>query len=191
MVLGPWSTEGSLLLGVVALGASCGLRIFLAPFVACLLALLGATEHGPQIASSPWAALGVTGLVLIEVALDKLRGFDQALDAAGLVLRPAWAAAIVVGFAPPELAIAPALLAGALALLVGTAKTRLRLEAGRDAVTWRGPALSLVEDAVSAGLVALALVAPTPAILGWCAVGLVGHLAASVVARRRWRLLAT
>jgi hypothetical protein len=179
----------SVVLGAVALGASCGLRIFLAPFVLSLVGLLGALETGPDLLRSPWVALAATGFVLIEVAGDKFRGIDQALDAAGLVLRPAWAAALVLLFVPGGDALAPAAVAAASALLVGVGKTRLRIEATVRG-TWQAPTWSLVEDVTSAALVAVALVAPAVALVGWGAVAVFVHGVATVLGRRRWAVLA-
>jgi hypothetical protein len=189
IVLGPTSSEGLLLLGAVALGASCGFRIFLAPFVLSLLGVLGALPDGPALASSPWVALAAMALVLIEVGGDKLRGFDHALDAAGLVLRPAWAAALVLGFAPTGTGLIPSVVAAGMALLVGIGKTRLRIESAARG-TWQAPLVSLMEDVASAVLVAVALVAPLPALVGWGLVGTAAHLWATLLGRRRWQVLA-
>jgi uncharacterized membrane protein len=65
-----------------ALGASCGLRIFLAPFVCALFAALGQFEGGGgSWASSPLVVLAATLLLLAELGADKVDGVDHALDA--------------------------------------------------------------------------------------------------------------
>jgi hypothetical protein len=178
----------------VVLGASCGLRIFLAPFVIALLAALGgiATDT-PAWMASPWAAGVAAALLLAEVAGDKVAGVDQALDAAGLVLRPAWAVGIVLVTAPADGALLASAVAGAGALAIGVGKARLRTEA-RDAFSGDSgvgavvcPVLSLVEDLVAASTVLGAVVmAPLGAMgAGIVAIGL--HVAGLLLHRWRWR----
>jgi hypothetical protein len=178
-----------------ALGASCGLRIFLAPFVCALVALLGQFEAGGTGSwfASPLVVGVATLLLLAELGADKVDGVDHALDAAGIVLRPLWAGALTVALvpdAPWAWAIASAALAGALAI----GKARLRLEAraslgGSAAAGAVGPVLSFVEDVGVAALVLVSLVLP-PIGLAGAGVGAVFlHGSASAVRRRRWRQL--
>ena len=182
---------GLTVLGIGALGASCGLRVFLAPFVCCLLASLGAID----LAAVSWVGSPVSvglasALLLVEVAADKLPGLDEALDAAGLVLRPAWAVGVVLALGAGGVAIGTCVAAGAGALVLGLGKARLRAESrdvfaegeGSGAVR---PMLSLLEDVVASVAVLGAVVAPP---LGVAALALAAgalHLAAFVARRRR------
>lgn len=178
------------LLGSVVLGASCGLRVFLAPFVLCLLAVLGGPAADlPGWIGSPVTAAVVLVFLLIELGGDKVVGVDQALDAAGLVLRPLWAVGIVVATVS-SFTVPAAAVAGIAALGIGLGKARLRTEAREE---YRGnvvsPVVSLVEDLV-AGVLVLAAVwmAPLGAV-GIVAVGVGLHVAARVLHRRRWQAL--
>lgn len=188
------SLGGLTVLGVAALGASCGLRVFLAPFVCCLLAALGAVE----VPSTSWigssASVGLAALfLLVEVGGDKLPGVDQALDAAGLVLRPAWGVGVVLALVQGAPAIGACLFAAAGALILGLGKARLRAESrdlfaetqGRSAVR---PMLSLLEDvATSVGVLGAVIWGPLGlGVLALVAVSL--HLAAWLARRRRAQL---
>ncbi|MEZ4236584.1 MAG: DUF4126 domain-containing protein [Myxococcota bacterium] len=178
----------------VALGASCGLRIFLAPFVCALVALLGQFETG----SASWlghpavAALAILFL-LAELGADKVDGLDQALDAAGIVLRPLWAAALthaLIPAAPVAWPIAAAAMAAALAF--GKARLRLEARASLSESSARGvvgPLLSLAEDVGVAGLVLAALALPVVGLAGAGISAAFLHGSASAVRRRRWRQL--
>lgn len=178
-----------------ALGASCGLRIFLAPFVCALVALLGQLEGGTAGAwfASPLVVVAATLLLLAELGADKVDGMDHALDAAGIVLRPLWAASLTVALVP-QAPWAWAVAAGALAGALAIGKARLRLEARaslRDTAAGGavGPVLSLAEDVGVAGLVLVSLAVPPVGLVsaGFGAAFL--HGSASAVRRRRWRKL--
>ncbi|MEQ1568902.1 MAG: DUF4126 domain-containing protein [Myxococcota bacterium] len=181
-VVGPASAVG-VAWGAAALGATTGLRIFLAPFVLALVATLGALPHAPGWLTSPAVAAAVAALVVAEVAGDKLAGFDHALDAAGLVLRPAWAAGVVFAFDPA--AGGAAGLAAAVSFLVGLGKTRLRVESEARGA-WQAPIESLALDLLAAALVALALAWPAAGLACTAAAGVGLHGVASALGRRRW-----
>lgn len=174
-----------------ALGATAGVRVFLAPFVCGLVALLSALDGGGSgWAASPWVAVAAGGLLLVELGADKVHGLDQALDAAGIVFRPLWAGALTLILAPGA-PFAWAVTAGALACALGIGKARLRIEARaafadssvRGAV---GPALSLAEDVAAAALVLGALAVPVLTLVSIAAGALFVNAIASSAKRRRW-----
>jgi hypothetical protein len=182
------------ILGAMALGASCGLRIFVAPFVLSLMVALGALEADRiSLLESPWVTLAILALLLLELGADKIWGLDQALDAAGLVMRPLWAVGIVIAVAPAGEPVAMAAVsAGLLALFASLGKARLRLElrslwASESAVTAVSPLLSLVEDVIVAGAVLGAMLFPPVGFGLMLSVAFVWHLAAALAARWRWQ----
>lgn len=180
------------LIGAMALGASCGLRIFVAPFVLSLMATLGALQNDTiSLIESPWVTLAALVLLLIELGADKLPGIDAALDAAGLVLRPLWAAGLVLALASGESVLLGAISAALLALFASLGKARLRIElrnlfASDPAGGAISPLLSLLEDVIVAAVVLGALLfAPVGFGLVF-ATAFVWHIAAAVAARKRW-----
>jgi hypothetical protein len=182
------------ILGAMALGASCGLRIFVAPFVLSLMVALGALEADRiSLLQSPWVTLAALGLLLLELGADKIWGLDQALDAAGLVMRPLWAVGLVLAVAPVGEPVAMAAVsAGLLALFASLGKARLRLElrglcAGESAATAVSPLLSLVEDIIVAGAVLGAVLLPPVGFGLVLSVAFVWHIAAALAARWRWQ----
>ena len=180
------------LISAIALGASCGLRIFVAPFVLALLAALGGLEaENISFIEQPAVAGGILVLLLAELGADKLPGVDQALDAAGIVLRPLWAAGIVIALAPGGSLLMAAVSAALLALFASLGKARLRVElralfAGDRVAGAISPLLSLLEDVIVAGAVLGALlVAPVGFGLVF-ATAFVWHIAAAIAARAQW-----
>ena len=149
----------------VGISAACGLRAFL-PLLC--LGLAGRFAHLPLDSHVHWltsdpALIALGAATVIELAGDKFPVVDHALDAVGVVLRPAaaWlgAYAVLVHWPEPWGAIVALILGGgALALHVLRAKLRLGstfLTAGTA-----NPFISLGEDLMTLLLVGLALIAP-------------------------------
>jgi hypothetical protein len=182
------------ILGAMALGASCGLRIFVAPFVLSLMIALGALEADRiSLLQSPWVTCVALGLLLMELGADKIGGLDQALDAAGLVMRPLWAVGLVLAVAPAGAPVAMAAVSACLlALFASAGKARLRIElrqlcVGEGAASAVAPLLSLVEDVIVAGVVLGAVVFAPVGFGLMLSVAFVWHLAAAVASRWRWQ----
>jgi len=151
----------------VALAACAGLRAFLPLLLAGLLARAGFLDLGPSfqfLASN--RALVVFGVAsLIEILGDKIPAVDHALDALGTPLRPAagalLAASVLGRVSDPLVALALGTAVGAPAALVPhAAKSALRAASTTFTGGIANPILSLVEDAVSLVLFALAILVP-------------------------------
>ena len=154
----------------VAIAAACGLRAFL-PLLA--LGLAGRFHAVTLRPSVEWlagdAALWSLGIAtVLEIAADKLPVLDHALDAVGTVLRPAaaWvgAFAVLTGWGAPWAQIA-ALVLGAASLAVHGVKAKTRLGSTVVTAGHANPALSVLEDLGTVGLVALAIFLPLLAVL--------------------------
>lgn len=178
-VLGPDVSGLWVIVGALVLAASTGLRVFVAPFV---LVFIGALD-GLQGPETPMFAALAALLALAEMALDKVRGMDESLDAAGLVLKPIWAVAVVAWQVPLEDTLWLGAIAAALSLGVSLGKARLRLQARSPA---RAKALSLVEDFGATVLVVSALYAPFAAAAGLVAFTVLEHTGAHRLGRTHW-----
>ena len=167
----------------IAVAAACGLRAFM-PLLA--IGLAGRFGLIPLRSGADWLAgdlaLWTLGIAtVLEIAADKVPVVDHALDAVGIVVRPAaaWlgAYAVLDGWGSPWAQLAALVLgAGALAVQGVKAKTRL----GSSALTGghANPLLSALEDAGAAVLIAAAILVPLVAIV---------LLLVIVWAARRWR----
>jgi hypothetical protein len=161
----------------IGIAAACGLRAFLPLFVVGLAARAGWIQlHAGSTWLASDAALWSLGIATaLEIAADKVPVVDHALDVIGTVLRPA--SGVVGGYAmlkgwgaPWAPIVSVALGAGALAVHGAKAKTRLG-----SSVTTLGhanPALSVLEDVTTVGLLAAAILAPLAvlvllALLAW------------------------
>ena len=135
------------------------------------LAILGAAQHFGLVALP--AGLGVLGhpavilaagvLFFIEFFADKIPYVDSVWDAVHTLVRPAAAAGlgwgIFAGQSEVTQAIA-ALVAGSVALTSHGAKATTRAAANTSPEPFSNIVLSLIEDALAAGLTALALSHP-------------------------------
>src|SRR5712691_1094566 len=143
----------------IALAAACGLRAFLPLLVLGLAARGGLIDlaHPVGWLSSDPALIALGVATVLELAGDKIPVVDHALDAIGLVLRPA--SAFLASYAllihwPAPWGQAAALLLALMALAIQGAKAKLRL--GSTALTLGAfnPLVSVVEDVVSLGMAA-------------------------------------
>jgi hypothetical protein len=153
----------------VALSAACGLRAFLPLLVLGLAARSGGVHLSPNVG---WLASDISLITLgvatvLEVAADKIPVLDHALDAIGLVLRPAaaWLAtyALLVHWPSPWGQVI-ALVLALIALAIQGAKAKVRLGSTALTLGTANPLLSIVEDVLSLGMAAAALVVPLLAV---------------------------
>jgi uncharacterized protein DUF4126 len=163
----------------VALAACAGLRAFLPLLLAGILARVGWLDLGPSfqfLASN--RALVVFGVAsVIEILGDKIPAVDHALDAIGTPLRPAagalLAASVLGQVSDPLVALALGTAVGAPAALVPhAAKSALRAASTTFTGGIANPILSLLEDAFSLVLFALAVLVPI-VVVGLLAIALV------------------
>jgi hypothetical protein len=149
----------------VALSAACGLRAFLPLLVLGIASRSGLVHLAPKVqwltSDAALIALGVA--TVLELAGDKIPVVDHALDAVGLVLRPAaaWLAsyALLIHWPTPWSQIV-ALTLALIALGIQGAKAKLRLGSSALTLGTANPLLSIVEDVLSLGMAAAALVVP-------------------------------
>lgn len=154
----------------IAIAAACGLRAFL-PLLALSLGVrfeFVRVDHAAEwIASTPVLVTLVWATVL-EIAADKIPAVDHMLDLVATGLRPAaagLAAWCTFEGLHPAMGIAAALVLGGGAMGLHVAKAKVRLGSSMLTLGGANPVLSLVEDAISAGLSALALLAPIAAVV--------------------------
>ena len=155
------------LLGL-GLAAATGLRTFLPLLMLAVVARFGWFGVGlnPHVAwlgsNAALAALGVA--TVVELAADKIPLVDQALSAVGTVTRPL-AAILVAGavftHADPAVAAIAGLIIGApTALAFHAAQTGTRVASTATTAGLANPFVSVFEDLASAGMAALAFIAP-------------------------------
>lgn len=163
-----------------ALAASVGLRAFLPLFAAGLLAKLGYVQMGASFAwmSSTPALLVFGSAVVFELLGDKFPAVDHLLDSAGIVVKPAaatlLAASMFTNVDPLLAATLGIVTGGATAGTVHAVKSGGRVASSALTAGIANPVLSLIEDAIAAVGVVLALVIPVVAALlvfGLLAVG--------------------
>ncbi len=171
----------------VGVAAACGLRAFLPPLAVGLAARFGLLHLRPGLewlaGDEVLIALGVAAA--LEVLADKVPIVDHLLDAAGVVVRPLAAGvaayAVLDGWDAPWARLL-ALVLGAGALAVQGAKAKARLGSTALSLGHANPILSLGEDVLALGLVALAILVPLLALAG--ALGLAWLLARWLRRRR-------
>jgi hypothetical protein len=173
----------------IAIAAACGLRAFL-PLLALSLGVrfeFVRVDHAAEwIASTPVLVTLVWATVL-EIAADKIPAVDHMLDLVATGLRPAaagLAAWCTFEGLHPAMGIAAALVLGGGAMGLHVAKAKVRLGSSMLTLGGANPVLSLVEDAISAGISALALLAPIAAVV---AAGMVVWVFRRVFRAPRWR----
>lgn len=164
----------------LAVAAACGLRAFLPLLVIGAAGRLGVVplhDSVAWLAATPtlWALAVAT---VFEIAGDKIPALDHALDAIGIVIRPAAGAlaayAAIAGW-PEPLPVVLALVAGTGALGVQALKAKTRVGSTLFTAGVGNPVLSVAEDLGAFGLAALALLVPLLAVV---------FLVAGVVAAR-------
>lgn len=155
----------------VAIAAACGLRAFL-PLLALSLGVhfeLIRVHPGVEWIGSVPAMVTLVWATLLELAADKIPAVDHVLDLVALGLRPG--AAGLAGWVTfsgthPALAVAAAVLLGTAAMGVHVGKAKARVGSTTLTLGTANPFLSFLEDAVAAGLSAMAVLAPLAALVG-------------------------
>jgi hypothetical protein len=163
----------------VALAACAGLRAWLPLLMAGGLARAGMLDLGESfrfLSSNKALALFAVATVL-EILGDKVPAVDHALDALSTVLRPAagavLAAAVFGRIVDPLQAVALGLAVGAPTALVPHAgKVALRGISTTFTAGLANPLLSLIEDAATIVLFALAVVVPVAVAVALAFVGI-------------------
>ena len=179
----------------LSLGTLAGVNLYLTVFVTGMAVrfdwiALPVPLHGLEILAHP-IVIGVAGvLYLIEFFADKIPWIDTAWDSVHTFIRPVGAAALAVaavGEAHPAFEIVAALLAGGVALSAHTAKAGTRLAANTSPEPFTNIGLSLFEDGLVLG--GLALLAWNPLVAGL--LGLIVFLTVLAVIPRLWRAIRT
>ena len=163
----------------IALAACAGLRAWLPLLLAGGLARAGMLDLGEsfRFLSSDKALALFAVATVIEILGDKIPAVDHALDALSTVLRPAagavLAASVFGRILDPLQAVALGLAVGApTALVPHAAKAALRGLSTTFTAGLANPILSLVEDAATIVLFALAVVVPLAVVVALVLVGI-------------------
>jgi len=173
----------------IAIAAACGLRAFL-PLLALSLGVrfdLVRVDHAAEWLASTPVLVTLIWATVLEITADKIPAVDHMLDLVATGLRPAaagLAAWCTFEAVHPAIGIAAALVLGAGAMGLHVAKAKVRLGSSMLTLGNANPVLSFVEDAISAGLSALALLAPIAAVV---AAGMVVWVLRRVFRAPRWR----
>ena len=149
----------------VALGLAClaGINLYLTVFVTGLAInqhwiVLSPNYHSLEVLGHPWV-LAIAGvLYFLEFFADKVPWLDTAWDAVHTVIRPIGGALLaiqVLGHSTPTLDVLVVLLAGSTSLVTHTAKASSRLVANSSPEPFSNIGLSVAEDAVVFGGLAL------------------------------------
>ena len=151
----------------IALAACAGVRAWLPMFAVGLCVRFGVLPLGDsfRFLGSDTALAVFFIATIIEVVADKIPVVDHALDALSTFLKPVagmlLAASVMWTVDDPIVALALGLMVGAPASLVPhTAKATLRGVLSPITFGLAAPVLSILEDVIAIGLVALAILAP-------------------------------
>jgi len=157
----------------VALAASTGLRAWLPLLLAGGLARAGFLELGESFGflSSDHALILFSVASVLELAADKIPALDHVLDGLSTVVRPAagsvLAASALGVVSDPLTALVLGVAVGAPSSLIPhAAKSLLRAASTAFTGGLGNPVLSLLEDALTVLLVALAVLVPVAVVLG-------------------------
>jgi hypothetical protein len=152
----------------LGIAAATGLRTFLPITMLAFAAhfgLFGTTlnSHMAWLGSTPFL-VGLSVATVAELAADKIPGVDHVLSALGTVTRPlaAWVAAgaVFTHLDPATAALAGLIIGVPAALTIHGAQTATRVVSTATTLGMGNPVISLIEDAASAILAALAIAAP-------------------------------
>lgn len=155
-------------LGLVAgSGWASGLNIYLVTLMLGLGGRAGWTDI-PEVLQRPDVLIVAGVLYLIEFAADKIPYLDNVWDALHTFVRPLGAAALGFVIAGESSSIGGALgavVSGSLALSAHSAKATTRAAVNTSPEPFSNIFLSLFEDGLVAGLVALAVLYPVAALV--------------------------
>lgn len=167
-------------LGVaLGLAALAGINLYLTVFATGLAVHFGwvalpASLHQLSVLGDPWVVVVAGVLYFLEFFADKIPWIDSVNDSLHTFIRPLGAALLAVlalGDAHPGVKVIAALLAGGVALTSHVAKTGTRLVANTSPEPVSNIGLSLGEDAMVLG--GLALVNLHPAVAFFCFLALI------------------
>ncbi|MCB0970950.1 MAG: DUF4126 domain-containing protein [Acidimicrobiales bacterium] len=179
---------------IAASGWASGLNLYGTALLLGLAGRLGWAETPSQLQET-WLLVALGALYVLEFVVDKVPWADSAWDAVHTVIRPIGGGllgALLASDAGSSEAVA-ALLAGSFSLTAHSAKASTRAMVNTSPEPVSNVVLSIGEDGVVAGLVALALAYPVVAgaiavvlALGSAVVAVVAFRAIRALARR-WR----
>ena len=143
------------LLMAVSLSACAGIRAFIPPLAVSILAATGHITLAPQFGwMGRWEVVAIFGVAtILELIADKYPGVDNALDAAGLLIKPAMgallASSLITGMDPVLALCIGIIVGGGAAGLVHAGKAKVRLLSTGFTGGTANPVLSFLEDAVA------------------------------------------
>jgi hypothetical protein len=182
---------------VLASSWSAGISVYAVIAVLGLAGRFGWIETS-EFLQQPWLIAVALALAVVDLVVDKIAWLDSGWDAVHTVIRPAVGAAI--GWLAPNQMVGPdipdplvlALTGGGLAFSAHAAKASIRAVVNTSPEPASNVVVSLLEDGLVAGLLALAFTYPLIA-GGVTLVLFVISVAVSIglyrVARRTWRRL--
>jgi uncharacterized membrane protein len=154
------------MLQAIGLSAPAGFNAYLTLLLVGLAGRLGWVELNGTWAerlTNPYILGGLALLTVWEIVVDKVPGADHLNDVAGAVIRPL-AGAVLMLAVPNPLAdkspVAAIAVGGGLAGVLHTIKMLFRPLVTATTAGFGNPVVSLAEDAVAAGAVAIAIIAP-------------------------------
>jgi len=179
---------------IAASGWASGLNLYGTALILGLAGRLGWAENPAQLQST-WFLVLVGVLYAVEFVVDKVPWLDSAWDAVHTVIRPVGGALLGVALAHDagSSEVLAGLVAGGFSLTAHGAKASTRATANLSPEPVSNVALSIGEDGVVAGLMALALAYPAVAgvvavVLVLASLGVIYAFARAVRGlRRRWR----
>ena len=154
------------MLQAIGLSAPAGFNAYLTLLLVGLAGRLGWVElHGTwaERLTNPYILGGLALLTVWEIVVDKVPGADHLNDVAGTVIRPLAGAVLMLAVPNPlaeESPVAAIAVGGGLAGVLHTIKMLFRPLVTATTAGFGNPVVSLAEDAVAAGTVAIALIAP-------------------------------
>ncbi|MEO5987494.1 MAG: DUF4126 domain-containing protein [Candidatus Eisenbacteria bacterium] len=149
----------------ISIAAACGLRAFLPILALAGGARLGWVHLSPSMAwlSGDAVIWALSAATVIELLADKVPALDHMLDLVSTFIRPvaaAFAAWAGIAGLNPVLGMSAALIMGAGALGVHALKAKTRVGSSALTLGAANPILSFIEDAITATMSAIALLAP-------------------------------
>ena len=179
---------------IAASGWASGLNLYGTALILGLAGRLGWADTPPELQST-WFLVLVGALYAVEFVVDKVPWLDSAWDAVHTVIRPVGGALLGVALAHDagSSEVLAALVSGGFSLTAHGAKASTRATANLSPEPVSNVVLSLGEDGLVAGLMALALAYPAVAgvvtvVLVFTSVGVMYAFAKALSRlRRRWR----
>jgi hypothetical protein len=149
---------------IAASGWASGLNLYGTALLLGLAGRFGWAETPPQL-QQPWVLVVLGVLYALEFVVDKVPWADSAWDAVHTVIRPIGGALLggMIAHEAGDPEVIAALLGGGFSLSAHAAKASTRAAVNTSPEPVSNVALSVAEDGVVAGMVALALAFPVVA----------------------------